>query len=315
MALDYISDRIGRDQFLEKVYQTSQSQSTRESAHAHLTNLDLYCKDKYDRDTDTVLDDLRTDMEITRSPAKVLRFLDDFVSWLQVDHPHILLTKARHNSAKYYLRKKNKNSISHYFSTSRKYLSLVGGIRIHDDDIKMAITKPKADTGNYEDEESEPLTAEQARAIIELTTDQQSITLYHFLNDVGFRMTETCLVQEKHINFEIKHNGEVLVDQIGTTNIDGHYRHPRILIDDKIYGINGLNFSPVFSDRDVDLGIWYSGTLEEFKKNLFEDGNPNRANLIYFELNEKDIENLKPIKDAIDKLFTSDAKIHKSLDV
>jgi len=202
MTLDYISDRIDRGQFLEKVYNASQSQSSKESAHTHLTNLDLYCKDKYGRDTETILDDLRTDMENTRSPSKVLRFLDDYVAWLQQDHPNILLTRARYNSAKYYLRKKNKNSISHYFSTARKYLSLVGGIRIHDDDIKMAITKPKADTGNYENEESEPLTAEQARAIIEITTDQQSITLYHFLNDTGFRMTETCLVQEKHINFE-----------------------------------------------------------------------------------------------------------------
>lgn len=202
MTLNYISDRIGRAQFLEKAYLTSKSDSARESVNAHLTNLDLYCKDKYSRDTETILDDLRNDMEQSRSPDKVLRFLDDFIQWLQVDHPNLLLTKARHHSAKYYLRKKNKNSVTHYFSTARKYLSLVGGIRIHDDDIKMAITKPKADTGNYEDEESEPLTAEQARAVIEITTDKQSIALYHFLNDTGFRMTETCNVQEKHINFE-----------------------------------------------------------------------------------------------------------------
>ena len=78
MTLDYISDRIDRGQFLEKVYNASQSQSSKESAHTHLTNLDLYCKDKYGRDTETILDDLRTDMENTRSPSKVLRFLSIF---------------------------------------------------------------------------------------------------------------------------------------------------------------------------------------------------------------------------------------------
>ena len=108
--------------------------------------------------------------------------------------------------------------------------------------------------------------------------------------------------------FEIKHNGELLQDQIG------NYRIPQILIDGKLYRVNGLG-GQVFSDRDEILNVSYEWTLEEAKKNFFEDDNPNRANIIYFELNEKDIQNLKPIKNAIDKLHTSDDKIRKSLDV
>lgn len=48
--------RIDRAQFLEKAYLTSKSDGARESVNAHLTNLDLYCKDKYSRDTETILD-------------------------------------------------------------------------------------------------------------------------------------------------------------------------------------------------------------------------------------------------------------------
>jgi len=114
--------------------------------------------------------------------------------------------------------------------------------------------------------------------------------------------------------FEVKHNGEVLTDQTGTRDMDGHYRIPLILIDDKLYGINGLS-GQVSSDRDEILNVSYESTLEESQKNLFEDDNPNRANLIYFELNEKDIEHLKLVKDVIDKMYASDDKIHKSLDV
>jgi hypothetical protein len=100
------------------------------------------------------------------------------------------------------LKRNNKNSVSIYFSTIRKYLSQVGGIRLHNDDIKIDVTIPKATSGNYEDEESEPLTAEQARKVIEITTNQKSITLYHTMNGTGFRILEAGRVQEKHIHFE-----------------------------------------------------------------------------------------------------------------
>lgn len=82
------------------------------------------------------------------------------------DHPNILLSRGVHKTVKYPLKRKNKNSIPVYFATIRKYLSQVGGIRIHDDDIKMDVTKPKTTSGDYEDEEAEPLTAEQARRVM-----------------------------------------------------------------------------------------------------------------------------------------------------
>ncbi len=120
---------------------------------------------------------------------------------------------------------------------------------------------------------------------------------------------------EQRDYYEFTHNGETLSNQLGSKDIDRNYRHPDILIDGKLFGFNGLNFSPVFSDRDVDLGIEYNGTLEEVKKRFIDRNNPNAANIIYFELLDEDIVNLKPVKDALDKMSTFDTKIHKSLDV
>ena len=125
MTLDYISDRITRNEFLEKIYSKSGSDSAMETAKAHLSNLDYFCQDKYNRETITVLADLREDMERTRSPTKVLRFLDEFVKWLLMDHPNILLTKGVHNSAKYPLKRKHKNSVSVYFTTVRIFTQWV----------------------------------------------------------------------------------------------------------------------------------------------------------------------------------------------
>ena len=148
MALDYISNRITREQFYEKIYAKSGSESSLETAKAHLKNLDYFCQDHYNRETITILSDLREDMETTHSPTKVLRFLDEFVKWMLQDHPNIKFTIGRGNKATRFLRKKNNNSIPVYFATIRKYISQVGGIRLHDDDIKMDVTKPKVSNGD-----------------------------------------------------------------------------------------------------------------------------------------------------------------------
>ena len=201
MTLDYIPDRITREEFLGKIYAKTESESSLETAKSHLNNLDFFCQDKYNRETETVLSDLREDMKETRSITKSLRFLDEFVKWLLEDHPNIMSSRGVHKSVKFSLKRKNRNTVPVYFATIRKYLSQVGGIRIHNDDIKMDVTKPKTDSGDYEDEEAEPLTAEQARRVIELTTDIKTIALYHTLNDTGFRISEAGQIQEKHIDF------------------------------------------------------------------------------------------------------------------
>ena len=120
---------------------------------------------------------------------------------------------------------------------------------------------------------------------------------------------------EQRTYSEFNKNGETLLHQIGTRDIDGNYRIPKILIDNKLYGTNGLKSNQVFSDRDVHMNIQYAGTLEEAKQRLVENTNPNRANLIYFEITEDDKMILTSILDAIDQIQKSKDKIHVSEDV
>ena len=114
---------------------------------------------------------------------------------------------------------------------------------------------------------------------------------------------------------EFNKKGETLLHQIGKNDIDGNYRFPQILMDGKLYGANGLKSGQVFSDRDVHLNIEYHGTIEEAKKRLVEDINPNRANLIYFEISESDRKPLGVVLGAIDKIQKSKDKIRMSEDV
>ena len=120
---------------------------------------------------------------------------------------------------------------------------------------------------------------------------------------------------EQRTYSEFNKNEETLFHQIGTRNIDGHYRIPQILIDDKLYRTNGLKSNQVFSDGDVHMNIEYNGTLEDAKQGLIKNTNPNRANLIYFEVTEDDKMVLTLILDAINQIQQSKDRIHMSEDV
>ena len=114
--------------------------------------------------------------------------------------------------------------------------------------------------------------------------------------------------------FEFKKNGETVLHQSREGDSTGNYRTPRILMDGKLYSINGLS-AQVFSDRDVNMNIQYSGTLEEIKQRLAENTNPNAAHLVYFEINSDDNVPLAPLINAISEIHKSKDKIRMSEDV
>lgn len=111
------------------------------------------------------------------------------------------------------------------------------------------------------------------------------------------------------------HSGETLLDQIGTRDIDGNYRHPDILIDGNLYGVNGLNYSPIVAGQTETLNVQLAGTLEKIKDSFIERNNSRHPGISYFEINENDKIHLKTILDAIDKIQKSNDKIHLSEDV
>ena len=118
---------------------------------------------------------------------------------------------------------------------------------------------------------------------------------------------------EKREYSEFNKNGETVLHKNEEKDI-GNYRTPRILMDGKLYSINGLN-SQVFSDRAVNMNIQYSGTLEEVKQRLVENTNPNAANLVYVEINKDENVPFAPLIEAINQIHKSKDKIRMSEDV
>ena len=85
--VDYINELLTREEFFEKIHSKSNSNDSRNATQSAVINLDFYCEDVYEKNSDTVLKDLKKDLDETNNPGKVLRLLDRFNLWLRNDHP------------------------------------------------------------------------------------------------------------------------------------------------------------------------------------------------------------------------------------
>lgn len=200
MALDYLSSLLTKEEFFEKIYSKSNSKDSEGNARSYIAALDYYSLDKYYLPTEKIMSDLRSDLKKNGDISKASNYLNNFVLWLSKDHENIIISKGKNKQAKTFLKKKNPNSITAYFSMARRYLKLCGGIRINDDDVRDFITIPRSIT---DDEDAEPITLEIARDIIANTKDPKRRTMYYFMKDTGFRISETGLTQKKHIHLEM----------------------------------------------------------------------------------------------------------------
>jgi integrase len=263
MTLGYINELLTREEFFKKIYNKSKSIDSEGNAKSYLATLDHYSKDKYGLETGQIMADLRLDVKSTNSQAKVFRYLNDYVEWLLENHPNIIIKRGKNKSALTYLKAKNANSITAYFSMARRYLKLCGGIRINDDDIRDYITFPRSIT---DDEEAQPLTPEIARDVISRTRDQKRVTLYYFMKDTGFRISEAGSTQKKHIHLETKppsvflpkanSKGKVASSWVYLTNETAK----RIVIliknlDDQDYPFKRYNEQPLKQFRENELEV------------------------------------------------------------
>ena len=61
--------------------------------------MDYYCNDVYQKTPEQIFDDIKSEINKNGDTGKALKFLDDFVNWLRVDHPNIILKiKGRKHS-------------------------------------------------------------------------------------------------------------------------------------------------------------------------------------------------------------------------
>jgi len=223
-----------------KIRNRGGSKDSEHSARSGISNLDYYCKDVYQKTPEQIFSDLKVEVDKTSDTRKPVKFLDDFVNWLLVDHPNIILqAKGRKsNKTKEAIRG---TSASNYVSYSRKFMKLCGDIKIDDDDFRDFITIPPDD----DDVQAEPFTHEELRIIIDNTKSQKRKSMFMVMKDTASRIRATVMLRKKDFDLTkdpaivtfrkstMKRKKRTVYKMLSRETIPGHRRVLSIIEDEE----------------------------------------------------------------------------------
>ncbi len=211
-----LSTTYTREMWIQDAYDKNGSEPARNSRIYTVRRVDHYCKKIHGMTPEDIFSWMKQKAKTQEDLTKLaIAFLTKYVKFCKVDHKDIKINRGRPNengkhSPKYvkkggnYLKKLHDNSIVIMVSQTRVFMSQVGGIRLHNDDMKRVPLPNIMRKGQYDDEDAEPLTAEQSRNVINRTRDHKSIVLYHFMNDTAFRISEAGCVTDN--DFDLSDN-------------------------------------------------------------------------------------------------------------
>ncbi len=166
--LSYLTTTLSNDEWFERIYRKSKSQSSVRSAKAALKTFQSFCLEKYAKDTQAVIQDLKT------NPGdRVYIFLDKFVGFMNDKHPTTIRT---------------------YFGFIRSYLR-TQGVKTNLEEIKDFVNFPKP-----EKERRKPLTKEIIRKLLDNSKEQRKV-LYLTLLSSGMRIGEALALKKRDFDF------------------------------------------------------------------------------------------------------------------
>jgi len=196
VPISYINELWSREEFIEKAFKKGKSKGFEQFTSSMLRDLDRFCDHKYGKKTSEILIDLKKEQDRTKDPVYSLQFLQDYINWLEVDHPDILIKWNKNQKTARPIRKKAPLAIHNYVSRARKFLKMCGGIRLYDSDCSDFLVYP----ADENDEEAEPLQKEELRIIIESIANPRRRAMVMFMKDTRARILETMRMKKKYFD-------------------------------------------------------------------------------------------------------------------
>ena len=162
------------EEFYDLVFQKSKSLDSVHAVQTGLSTFNRFCMAKYNLEKDAMISKIK-------GPNDGIRIFQNFNTWMLQDQ-ELSVGTARN-----------------YISSVRKWLKLVGGIKIDSDDFKDLVIFPSFEK---DEEEAEPLTHSELRLILHTFPDFQRKALFMFMKSTAGRILECLRIQRKFINFE-----------------------------------------------------------------------------------------------------------------
>jgi len=191
--MELYEQTITRDEFLEKIKKRSGSENSKQGATTSLQNFHYFCQKTYKKSIEEVIEDLIQYEKKDGNQNRAFRLLDKFVSFLQEDHPDIIINGKMRAQKPRILSKKMPTSIRTYFQYIRKYMR-IRGLKLDRDDLKEFVTVPIVE----EELDPEPFTHEEIRLVCQHATAKRRL-LIMVLKDSGMRIGEACAIQKQHV--------------------------------------------------------------------------------------------------------------------
>jgi len=195
-SMTFYEQTITREQFLEKIKKRSGSENSKQGANTSLQNFEYFCQKAYKKPIEAVIEDLIKYEKKDGNQNRAFRVLDNWVTFLQEDHPDIVINRSLPHQKPRILIKKMPTSIRTYFQYVRKYMRL-RGLKLDRDDLSEFVTVPVVE----EELDPEPFTHEEIRLVLSYATPVRRL-LYMVLKDSGMRIGEACAIQKKHVDFD-----------------------------------------------------------------------------------------------------------------
>lgn len=184
--MSYISDTTTRAEFLAE-----RNTRSRQVAQVALNQFDVFCKNQYGKDGDTVI----LDIVSTGTSEKSYTVLNQFSLWLAEDHPEIKVNMGKSTRP---MTKRMPRTIYSYIVVLKSYFEECGGIDINDRRFKRRVKLQKKITV-----EQEPFTHNELRLICDIASSQRKV-LYMTLKDTGMRVGEALQLIKSDIDITKK---------------------------------------------------------------------------------------------------------------
>jgi len=194
MMEEQFKSTLDRKSFYKKLHNKSGSIHTPINAQTALNTFDLFANWKYDKGqtVETITEKLKSFIKKEGNYEKALICLDGFVSFMQEDHPDVMVRGCNKKSMARPFKALMPSSVRSYFTYVRRYMRL-RGLKIDQEDINDFISLP---TIVQNDLLLEPFEHEEIRQLVVKASKKRRL-LYMTLKDSALRLGETVVLKRK----------------------------------------------------------------------------------------------------------------------
>ena len=192
--MSYIEDKITIKEYLDNI----QDKGKKNHIKSILNQFDIFCKQKYNKSNQQIMDDLFEEVQKTLRKDKVYMIFNQFKDWMLIDHPELEYFLGRKKNQKRTIKKRHANTVKTYIKTIRAIFEEIGNIEINSRILAKRVKIPKA-----EEEEPEPFTKEQMRILLDRCSNQAKLK-YMVLKDTGCRIGELVQIRKRDVDLSQK---------------------------------------------------------------------------------------------------------------